>query len=977
MYRLYENDLLKQKGSKDILKRSALENNYILVARDTNETGSKAYRLVEPSEWLKQTALNNLNEYECLYQNVSLYMDIETKDMTINKNEMIESLINNVGEIIESHSINIISVAIADSSTTSKHSFHAIFNTNKSFGTTVQLSHFIYEHVKPNIKSFNNCIDYNVYTTDRLIRFINQSKFNKTVVLTPTIINCNYKQTTDYESFLICNYKKDKPCFVIESAISDNNSIDETDEMRVIYQIAQEYFDKLATIISNDIIQNMATCLRFICAMKASGAENDLIHKHCQRTTNYDRRWVSDVISRANHYNIGIGTLIRWANQENKVETTALYIKYILPHKQTIDFDFKSNIETLSYNKRYVEPLKMDYSTQIINSPMGSGKTTQVKKLLSKNPNIIRCLVLTSRKSFASFMTGELNTFVNYSSPSLRGKDLSQEDKLIIQVESLWKLQENYKPYDLVFIDESESVLFQMTSIATHKEKIIKNYVMIEKIVSEAKMVILADAFISKRSIQFCEFLRDVDTTLLINNTFQPYERKATLLQSINSKGDAQPAIETLYKKMFKDLKDGLKIVFVSTTVKGANNFIEEYLKKSKFSYKFYQGNSCASTKKELEDVELHWSDIDIIIYTLTITVGINYNPISEIAKKDKLYLYTFAETGLQRDIVQALLRVREIKTNELIYTVNTGYMNSRTIGIDNIRLEKINDVKDLLQKHPEKNWMSFPKWGLENFVNCVNEESFKNINYIKVLNEYLIKSGYTLSVDNQCSADGELIKKKTLPYGEIPLINNIEYENMIKYENDDDTQAEHDLKINKILKYKLAMNLKTNADIEKCWNWIYDVDNINQEACFWNMVSEKHKTTEHLLDNESYTTFAETVSKKLKKRVLLDKVLKTFDMNNSCEVKKIDVNLYLDQIQLLENDILNVFDTSNHSKKRRKTDFTARNAKSLIRKVFSSWNGVKPECNQKRIVVDKVRKSTYVIDLKEHFIWDCINDRY
>ncbi|MEN6290637.1 MAG: hypothetical protein ABFD07_01295, partial [Methanobacterium sp.] len=75
-------------GSKDKLKNDC-ESNEVLVSRDANDKGAKAYMIVAWDKWLKKTSRFDTNDYECLRGNVYPYMDIESEKDDIDVDAML------------------------------------------------------------------------------------------------------------------------------------------------------------------------------------------------------------------------------------------------------------------------------------------------------------------------------------------------------------------------------------------------------------------------------------------------------------------------------------------------------------------------------------------------------------------------------------------------------------------------------------------------------------------------------------------------------------------------------------------------------------------------------------------------------------------------------------------------------------------------------------------------------------------------
>ena len=107
-------------------------------------------------------------------------------------------------------------------------------------------------------------------------------------------------------------------------------------------------------------------------------------------------------------------------------------------------------------------------------------------------------MAISSRKSFATFICQELNikNYIECEAPY-------KEDKICIQLESIHKI-DDYE-YDLVLLDEIESILKQFASI-TMDSRYKEVFNMLDLILKHSNKIICADAFISLRSIQFIHY---------------------------------------------------------------------------------------------------------------------------------------------------------------------------------------------------------------------------------------------------------------------------------------------------------------------------------------------------------------------------------------------------------------------------------------------------------------------------------------
>ena len=90
----------------------------------------------------------------------------------------------------------------------------------------------------------------------------------------------------------------------------------------------------------------------------------------------------------------------------------------------------------------------------LIQSRLGSGKTYQAKRLI---PEYHRCLWITSTVVLARETTDDEPLLENYQDH--QQEDLSIHDRILTLIPSLHRFKDDSKDYDLIIIDEIESVL--------------------------------------------------------------------------------------------------------------------------------------------------------------------------------------------------------------------------------------------------------------------------------------------------------------------------------------------------------------------------------------------------------------------------------------------------------------------------------------------------------------------------------------
>ena len=333
-------------------------------------------------------------------------------------------------------------------------------------------------------------------------------------------------------------------------------------------------------------------------------------------------------------------------------------------------FEVETEIETKTFNERYIsnhdKPIYdlEKYDTIYVKSPMGTGKSHTLHELFKTN-KYNNILYLSSRRAFACSMANEFydDGFKNYLDEDFSG----YESKIIISPESLFKLKTD-TTFDLVVIDESESIIKIISSPTLQNDLFDTNTFKFMEIIKNSDKVIVMDAFLQQRSINAISDLRNPKESLFWINEYKQESK-----QLINY-SERQIFIDALKSK----LKDGKKCVFVCGNRELGKQISLEL--SNKYKVQFYSRDNKLPNKANVNDL---WNGLDLLIYTPTITCGISFT----VEHYDELFM-CISNVGscIPRDLIQASRRVRKFKSNNLHF-----FLSNNMIGLDdnNMPMEK------------------------------------------------------------------------------------------------------------------------------------------------------------------------------------------------------------------------------------------------------------------------------------------------
>jgi hypothetical protein len=301
---------------------------------------------------------------------------------------------------------------------------------------------------------------------------------------------------------------------------------------------------------------------------------------------------------------------------------------------------------------KYLPPFP-EKGNLIIKSYLGSGKTTQILDLDEIQDEEKKVIILSCRRTYA-LATSERFGVKCYL--GMKKKDIQTAKRLVLSMESLYKLGDN-DTFDLLVGDEIESCLTQFFSSKTMKERVTENMLMFETILRKAKRFILADAFLSPRSIHVIQNM-NLKFNLWVHSS-PPPDRLVVKLPLKKTFPKA------LVDKCVDLLLEGKKVFFVSSTKKMCIS-IEKYILERIPTLRMVSYHS--DKENDLANINETWTEFNLILCTSVITVGINYDQENVF---DSLFLYLSPWGPSIRDLFQSLHRIRFVTSKTLFYSIN------------------------------------------------------------------------------------------------------------------------------------------------------------------------------------------------------------------------------------------------------------------------------------------------------------------
>ena len=596
------------------------------------------------------------------------------------------------------------------------------------------------------------------------------------------------------------------------------------------------------------------------------------------------------------------GTLISLAKRCNpKLEELKKNEDYITP-LVSIDIPFNKTI----YNERWQRPYDLDrHSTIIAQSPMGSGKTTQICETIKNLGYDMRVLVLAPRRCFAKSIATEITKksgipFTCYLDVDKKA-DLCKEQYLVCQMESIHYLKSNY---NMIIADEITSCLTQFSSSQTMKGKLGLVSEAFEAIWNKAEYKIVSDAFINPKVIQFIknfEYRKQPPTIDVAFTGYDPYAHvlfmKNEYIPEERTCVDLTYVEHGLFNQLLLSLKAGKKCVFVSASrQKGMECLTNIKQLIPDIKYKFYHSQN-KDDADDLLNVNEHWLGLDLLIYTSSITVGVNF----DIEYFDELYMYSSCKSSGVRDNFQSSMRCRYIKDKIMYYS-----LFDRPFGIDKREVvDDIDSVAEVIKRKAELEdrleetigaegepdrmyWKEMPRWLFDIHVSNTYEQNVSTLHHRELFQYYLGVCGYVhmdYEANKEVCIPAFYDEITFLPYNEIHYtyydIEKLEVKNKIDRENLTDYER---LQWNKIMFDRQIMDVEHRGDI---FDHFFNPENHSKNK-FYNCLYEKRYTLTDMSKKErSEQIYKEMTSKKTMRLKTIREVIDVLGIVSSTSVSQ------------------------------------------------------------------------------------------
>jgi hypothetical protein len=566
----------KDKAS-DYLK--TLDDNYHLFSSDKNIGGAKYFHMCSYDTIYNRIIHHKVNNYYENYNNkqpIKFYLDIDCKidDHPKYDIHIIDKVLNVFETLFNDFTYNKYPIIILSANTDVKFSYHLIFPTI-IFESNTHIKNFIKNIKSDFIKKLldDHILDLSVYGNGCFRMFKNSKMSKKNTLVKRNLINYEYK--TDKQLFmdsLLLNFDTDIK--KINYIIQDDNNIPQNLKEDTHIEVKQinntlsvvslDELSKILNLIDVKRSDNYEEWIKIGSALKNSNQNSFNIwlewSKKSQKfKSEYDctYKWNS-----FNFKNIQVGTLKYYAKTDSPKQYSEMYKEIdgvvnfdcikISQEYLLLDVDKKLCEKSCVVSTQIDDWVNSSIKSFIIKSSYGTGKTRLLEKIV-KEYDFKRVLYVSYRKTLTNDIYG---SFVNLQFEKYTDKNYTA-DRFICQIDSLTKIinvvDDNVPSFDLVILDEIESILNHFNATTLRDKEFIFDYLF--GIIRNSNKCIMLDGDISNRAYIY---IKNIGDFVFIENTFNK-NPKNFIFSSNESKFD---------KCIDDDLKSGKKIVVVSMSSK-------------------------------------------------------------------------------------------------------------------------------------------------------------------------------------------------------------------------------------------------------------------------------------------------------------------------------------------------------------------------------------------------------------------------
>lgn len=650
-----------------------------------------------------------------------VYFDIDNKKPADikNKGEYMNSFINKINSIFPNSDMS-----VSGSENDIKYSYHIVLNnyvvSNENERTKLKN---IVHWLKNN---FNDAFDESIYTKNRLMKTIYQTKKDDP----PERKQLKIINDDDEKHFITAFFNIDNVKNLTDTIFTDELNDElikiENNKPLDLGKLPKVKIDKIKLKEINDhLITN-------------NDITNEYLLSIAPLDGSFPHSYTFFVSLFCYFNNVPLDNYIQWYKQKttdeakinNKINVWTTLNKYepvdVKTFKNMLSRHYPSlkisryllqlencfNLEKYKQNIKHIDTITPEHFNVtdkyiIFNIGMGGGKTEQTINYLKLNKDKKFLIIAPNRSLGFNTYTRlqsaglELEHYdIQYSTKKTKKFKAKEEMKdaknLICCVNSLHYLGNN--KYDIIILDEIETLnnkWFDNETILKHPERGYISWTKYIELCKVAEKIIILDAFISSQSLKFIDnIIQTNETMILYKRPLEISKREVEILPNFNMILNGVICKLKTNKKvlLYYPYKNGNKL---NESMKDIEETINAILPTKKT--RIYNADIDDEIKGELKDVNNYWVGYDLVIINSLVGVGINFDVINYF---DSCFL-CLAGFSSPRDVLQASCRPRHIGSNK-IYVCFLSCRNTTDVLLNSRKLmndDKIyNDLVDDLK---------------------------------------------------------------------------------------------------------------------------------------------------------------------------------------------------------------------------------------------------------------------------------------
>ena len=316
-------------------------------------------------------------------------------------------------------------------------------------------------------------------------------------------------------------------------------------------------------------------------------------------------------------------------------------------------------------------------------------KKENVNEKCERDLKYKKVLYFSCNRAFCASMIKdfEKHGFVSYMDKT---KDFQYCERVIVSVESLCKV--DFTDFDLVIIDECETIFSNLTGEMNLKNSCLNNLGKFYRIMKNSKKLFFMDAYLSQRTYKAIE---DIFKDDLMNKKLVHIHNKRLPKKRIYK----DVSKHHIFGEICEKLNKGESAVLCS----GSNTLIKQ-IKEDIFNeveglteddILVYDAQNPLPLGTNLNE---KWKNKRLIMYSPTITAGISYT--NEDWVFDNLFIYSVnVYSCLYRDTIQAHKRIRNFKNDIIHIAINDEFnrFNRAKMPIRRGDLKRLQEFKNKL----------------------------------------------------------------------------------------------------------------------------------------------------------------------------------------------------------------------------------------------------------------------------------------